>query len=612
VLALAIVLTLLLRHALVSARQLDAQFDAVRASEAELRSSERRFRDIAEASSDWLWEVDAQGRLTYLSERFTEVTRARREDWLGQPLADLLQSQGLSLHRWLQAQARPGKGERDALLCHYHDSTGRRRICTVTARAIRGEDGEATVGHRGTATDITDEVEAQAEVRHLSLHDALTGLPNRRRLHQFLDQHLADPQPDPNLDPASAAVVRPATLTLLSLDLDRFKPVNDAFGHAAGDQVLQDVARRLRLHAGPEGLVARLGGDEFVLALPGIEDMQQITRICTALVDDLCRPFALGPQQVYIGTSIGITLAPTHASTTEELLRLGDIALYQAKAAGRNTWRVYTAAMNTQLVERRHLEDDLRRALNEGQLRLHYQPRYATADGTLRSCEALVRWQHPQRGLLPPDLFIPLAEDTGLIQPLGRWVLETACREAARWPDDIGVSVNLSPGQFGEHSDIPGDVARALHASGLPAHRLELEITERVLLAHDQAARATLQALKDLGVRLSLDDFGTGFSSLAYLRRYPLDGIKIDRSFIAELASSGNDRAIVQALGDLGRSLGITVTAEGVETPEQLACLRLHPCDEVQGFHFSRPLPAPALAELFALARQPGNRMPAG
>ena len=427
---------------------------------------------------------------------------------------------------------------------------------------------------------------SEQRFRQLSLHDSLTGLSNRLRLHQFLAEHLGQP------------VMWP--LTVLSLDLDRFKAINDALGHAIGDRVLQEVARRLLASVQAGDMVARLGGDEFIVVVLGEIEESAIVSLCAQLVDTLCRPVEVDGQTVFIGTSIGIAQAPVHGRTADDLLRMGDIALYQAKAAGRNTWRFYVDDMQVRLLARRQLEHELRLALRDDQLRVHYQPRYATLGGALRSFEALVRWEHPQRGLLPPDTFITLAEDTGLIQPLGRWVLETACREAMTWPGEIGLSVNLSPGQMAENEDVVALVASALHNSGLPARRLELEITERVLLDHAHGALATLTALRALGVRLSLDDFGTGFSSLAYLRKYPLDGIKIDRSFISHMTERGNDQAIVQAMIDLGRSLGMTVTAEGVETLEQLECLQRHPCDEVQGFHFSRAVPADQLAALFA------------
>lgn len=438
---------------------------------------------------------------------------------------------------------------------------------------------------------------SQAEAHHLSLHDSLTGLPNRYHLHQFLAAQLDQANPRP--------------LVLLSLDLDRFKPINDALGHAAGDRVLQEVARRLLETAEAGGMVARLGGDEFIVVLPGNRDPADIGHTCARLVEQLCCPFNLDAQTVFIGTSIGVAQAPNHGQTATELLRMGDIALYQAKAAGRNTWCFYAQDMSAERLARRQLEEELRQALLDGDLRVYYQPRYATVGGRLSSFEALVRWQHPHKGLLMPDTFIALAEDTGLIQPLGRWVLETACREAMNWPEDVGLSVNLSPAQFSKSEDIVGSIAQALSNSGLQARRLELEITERLLLDNAEDALGTLQAIKALGVRLSLDDFGTGFSSLAYLRTYPMDGIKIDRSFITHLIERGTDQAIVQSMIDLGHALGIKVTAEGVETLEQLECLQRHPCDEVQGFHFSEALPADQLGPLiWSGSSMPGKARP--
>lgn len=604
------VLFLLLRNALASARQIDAQMLALRTSQAELQGSERRFRDMAETSSDWLWEVDAAGRLTYLSDRFTQVTGHGRGEWLGRPLAELLRPEGAqALQPWLEGadeqvtqvtQATQAAGEgtgRDAadparrgtLLCHTEDRSGQPRICRITARPIGGGQG-----FRGTATDLTDEWRAQARVRHLSLHDALTGLPNRRQLQQCLRTLL---------EPAGEA---PRPLMLLCLDLDRFKPINDALGHAVGDRVLQEAARRLQAQLGPGDMAVRLGGDEFVLLMPGAAQPGDIDRRSAGVVAALGEPFALGGPPVFIGTSIGVALAPQHACAADELLRKGDIALYDAKAAGRNTWRCYTDAMDRQVAARLELEQELRAALRTGQLRLHYQPCYALGDGALRNLEALVRWQHPARGLLLPEAFLPLAQEAGLIRPLGEWVIATACRDAAGWPAEVRVSVNLSAGQFGgsgpegRGSDLPAVVGRALEASGLPPHRLELEINEGILLAHGSEAMHTLAALKRLGVRLTLCDFGSGFSSLAYLRHLLLDGIKIGRGFIAQLPERPQDQAIVQAVSGLARSLGLSVRAEGVETQAQLDCLLRQPCDEVQGFHFSAALPVDQLESLWA------------
>jgi diguanylate cyclase (GGDEF)-like protein/PAS domain S-box-containing protein len=596
------VLFRLLRNALASSRQIDAQLHALRTSQAGLQDSERRFRDMAETSSDWLWETDAAGRLTYLSDRFSQVTGHRRGDWLGRPLDGLLRPEGEEpLLPWMErAGARGSDGAqgsaRGSLTCHIDDSAGLQRICRITARAVGGGQG-----FRGTATDLTEEWQAQARVRHLSLHDMLTGLPNRRRLHQFLAAHLEPGAP----------------LVLLCLDLDRFKPINDALGHALGDLVLQEVARRLLTLVGPQDLVARLGGDEFVVALPGDLPAEAIDRCCAAVVAALGEPVVPdGRTTVFIGTSVGVVQAPQHADTAQELLRKGDIALYDAKAAGRNTWRRYTDALDRQATERLQLEQELRVALRTGALRLHYQPCYAVDGGGLRSLEALVRWQHPSRGLLPPDAFLPLAQETGLIRPLGRWVLETACRDAAGWPASVRVSVNLSAGQFGRagapDDDLACVVAGALRGSGLAPRRLELEIGEDVLLAHGREAMECLAALKAQGVRVTLGDFGSGFSSLACLRQSLPDGIEIGRSFVAQLPERPQDQAIVQALSALAHSLGLLVRAEGVERQAQLDWLMRQPCDEVQGLHFGGALPADALAVLWPAAPSAPKAAPSG
>ncbi len=594
------VLFLLLRNALVSARQIESQLLALHGSRSDLQNSEQRFRDMAETSSDWLWEADAEGRITYLSDRFSEVTGLDRSAWLGRPLADLLRREDAQpLAPWLGG-AVPGGGEggagRGTLLCHIDDHAGLRRVCRITARVIQGG-----LGFRGTATDLTDEWQAQERLRHLSLHDALTGLANRRQLHEFLAARL---------DPTAGG--EPA-VTVLCLDLDRFKPINDALGHALGDQVLQEVARRLQALVGPRELAARLGGDEFILVLAGTLPPEEVDRRCAAVVAALARPFQLGDHTVQTGTSIGVALAPLHARTADELLRQGDIALYDAKAAGRNTWRCYTQALDLQGSARLQMERELRLAQRRGQLRLHYQPCHAVEGGALRGLQALVRWQHPEKGLLLPGAFMPLARETGLVRALGAWVIDTACRDAAGWPADLRVSVKLAGGQFGDAApgvatdDLPSVVARALEGSGLPAARLELEIDECILLAHGAEALQTLTELKRLGVRLTLGDFGAGFASLACMRDPLLDGLKIGPGFVTRLPERLQGQAILQALGLLARSLGLPVRAEGVESQAQWDCLQRQPVDEVQGFPFRPALPADQLAPLWAGMAAPGT-----
>lgn len=572
-LLLLVLMGLIALDAVKASRRLEESHSALLDSQASLGSSERRFRDIAEAASDWLWETDEQLRLVYLSERFERVTHHTASQWLGRPLDELLWAEGQEIAQWLSKQS--GK----SLHCQYSDRNGNVRVCRVASRPII-VDGQC-VGYRGTASDITEEVKAQTQVAHLSMHDALTGLPNRNNLHNFLADKLEAGRP----------------LAMLSLDLDRFKPVNDTLGHAAGDHVLKEVSLRLLHCTRNEDMVARLGGDEFIMVLDGMSAQESIEALCARLIEQINQPMAYEGQDIFIGGSIGIALAPQDANEANELLRCADIALYQSKADGRATWRFYASEMNQRLLQRRQMEMDLRDAMAAGEMMLHYHPRYRTNGMHMIGAEALVRWQHPQAGLLGPAQFIELAEETGLIVPLGRWVLSEACREAARWPEHMIVSVNLSVVQF-RQSDLRLDVQEALQEAGLAASRLELEVVESILQDESAGALKTLNSLKELGVRLTMDQFGNGYSSLNYLRNYPFDGLKIDRSFIANVLRSADDRSVIKAIIGLAQALDISVTAEGVETGEQLEWLGEENCAEVQGFHMSQPQTAEDLDRL--------------
>ncbi|HDS1683116.1 TPA: EAL domain-containing protein [Pseudomonas putida] len=574
-LVLGLVMLYLFRHALRSSRAIDLSLQRLQESNQALEASEQRFRAVAEAASDWIWETDRQQRITYLSQRFASVTDDPVEAWLGQPLNQLLSCETTPLSAWLDGQTDTDSEQPANLRCAYRDHNGQNRYCRISARPIR-LDGKLT-GFRGTASDITDEVEAHARIQHLSLHDPLTGLANRNKLARHLEQALLRGSESP-------------PLTLLLLDLDNFKPINDSLGHAAGDAVLQEVAARLRDTTRDVDLVARLGGDEFVLVLAGMDNRSEIDRLCRRLIELLQQPIAYENQLLHIGASLGIAQTRNQDFDAGELIRCADIALYQAKADGKGTWRYFAAEMNQQIQYRRQLENDLRRALKNNEFVLHYQPRYRMSDLRIVSVEALLRWQHPQEGLLAPDTFIPLAEQSGLIVSLGRWVLREACRSALDWPAHLLVSVNLSPAQF-MRSDVVADIRDILLETSFPAQQLELEITENVMLNDIEGALGTMLALKELGVRLNMDDFGTGYSSLGYLRTYPFDSIKIDKRFIAGLTNTaGSDRAVVQAIINLGEAMGLTVTAEGVETEQQLRALQKDRCHEVQGYYLSRPL----------------------
>jgi diguanylate cyclase (GGDEF)-like protein/PAS domain S-box-containing protein len=559
---------IVLRRNQMAARSLDASHELLKSSQAALASSEARFRDVAQACSDWIWEINAHGRLTYLSDRFESVTGLAKDQWLGAPMDALITLHSGAPLDWsgLAHDSAPPTIE-----CRYIDAQQRERIARITARHL------GALGFRGTATDVTEEIEARRRVEYLSRHDVLTGLPNRAQLRDYLDSRMA---------PGRDVIEQ---LVLLTIDLDRFKPVNDLLGHATGDRVLHHVAARVHQCIRSEDIVARVGGDEFVMVLAGALDHAAIEAICQRLIDAIEQVIVVDGQDIFVSASVGIALAPTDASQATELLRYSDIALYEAKASGRGTWRFYAGDMNERIIERRRLENDLRYAIKHDELRLHFQPRFRLGDGQMVGAEALVRWQHRERGLLAPDAFIAIAEETGLIASLGDWVLNAACRQAIEWPDTLFVSVNVSSKEF-QVGQLVERVEAALRASGLAASRLELELTESVMVEDADNALQVMQALKSLGVRLSMDDFGTGYSSLSYLRLFPFDGLKIDRSFVNRLGESPADLAIVEAVVGLGRALSLTVTAEGIETCEHLRLLNSVACAEGQGYYLSRPV----------------------
>lgn len=428
---------------------------------------------------------------------------------------------------------------------------------------------------QGITTDLAS---SREQARHDALHDALTMLPNRVLLAERLTHALAHTRR------------HGSALAVMSLDLDRFKQVNDTLGHSAGDALLCAVAHRLHSCLRACDTVARLGGDEFAIIQTAIDSNEDVTSLCQRLVEALSAPYDLDGHQVVIGTSIGFALAPSDATQAADLLKMADIALYRAKADRRGSFRSFETGMDAKLQARRILELDLRKAVRMGEFELHYQPLVNLASGKVTVFEALLRWDHPQRGRISPDEFIPLAEETGQIVVLGDWVLQQACLDAAGWPGAIRVAVNLSAVQF-KGTGLVAAVARALASSGIQAERLELEITETAFLHDSKMALGILRELREFGVRIAMDDFGTGYSSLGYLRSFPFDKIKIDQCFVRDMETSADCKAIVRAVTGLGQSLGIATTAEGVETWEQLDQVRAEGCDEVQGYLFSRPVP---------------------
>ncbi|SDP31009.1 diguanylate cyclase (GGDEF) domain-containing protein [Afipia sp. GAS231] len=433
-------------------------------------------------------------------------------------------------------------------------------------------------GWVATIEDITERTRADEKIAHLAHYDALTDLPNRLLFRERLEQAMK--------------AVRPGEqLAVLYIDIDEFKSVNDALGHPVGDELLIGVADRLRSCLKESDIAARLGGDEFAVIQTAIKSQSETTELVDEIHSAIRRPFECAGNLITTDASIGIALAAGDGLDLDQLLRNADLALYGAKGDGRRTYRFFEAGMDARAKARRSLELELRQAISDGSLEAWYQPVLNLETNRVSSCEALLRWRHPERGMISPAEFIPVAEETGLINQLGHWVLNTACAEAVNWPDEVRVAVNVSPIQFRSQT-LALNVAAALAASGLSADRLELEITEAVLIRDDEAALEVLHQLRKLGVRIALDDFGTGYSSLSYLQRFPFDKIKIDRSFIRDLAGGGASSSIVQAVVNIAAASDMMTTAEGVETEQQRNLLYILGCTEMQGFLFSPAIPA--------------------
>ncbi len=426
--------------------------------------------------------------------------------------------------------------------------------------------------------DITERKRAEARLAFMAQHDGLTGLPNRTLLRQEMDEMLQHTRRSSD------------KVAVLMLGLDNFKAVNDTLGHAVGDKLLRGVAKRLRSTLREEDTLARLNSDEFAIVQSGMVRPEDAVLLARRLLEAVGEPYLLDGHSIVIGASIGIAMSPGDGDESEKLLKHADMALSRAKNDSRGTFSFFESGMDARAQSRRKIEIDLRDAIQGDMLRPYYQPLVDLSSGRITGFEALVRWPHPERGMISPAEFIPVAEETGLINALGSLILHRACRDAAAWPDDIRVAVNLSPLQF-RAGNLLSVVMEALKQSGLPARRLELEITETLLLEKSSQVQATLHALRALGVRISMDDFGTGYSSLSYLRSFPFDKIKIDQSFVRGLGTNNDAQAIVRAIISLGVGLGVTITAEGVETEGELNCLRGEGCHEAQGFLFSHARP---------------------
>ncbi len=548
-------------------------------------------RDFEESASDWLWETDAQLRMQPVSLRLAQVARRPVESFEGSFPEALLglgeggqQDAALDRLRRTIAERSPFRDLVVPVLV-----AGEERFWSLTGKPILDKHGRFA-GYHGVGSDITGQRRQQEQISFLARHDSLTKLANRVLFSETLHQ--------------MCEACETTGIALLSLDLDNFKTVNDTLGHATGDAVLVAVAERVRGCIRDMDVAARLGGDEFAAILIA-DEPEEAMRVAERIIERIARPFHFDGQLVQIGMSVGITMAPADGTTPAVLMKNADLALYRAKTDGRGVARLYDPAMDELVQERRFLQAALRRAVTRGEFVLYYQPVLDLAGRQLTGAEALIRWNHPERGLLSPGEFIPLAEESGIIGEIGEWVLREACAHAATWPVPLNIAVNLSPSQLRD-SELVSSINGILAETGLAPRRLELEIVESVMLDHAAQTEEALWSLHEHGVRIALDDFGTGYSSLSYLRRFPFDKVKIDRSFIRDLGYEKDDSSIILAIIGLAERMNMVVTAEGVETEEQAALLLSYGCAEAQGYLFHRPMPAAALMQLLsALAEAP-------
>jgi diguanylate cyclase (GGDEF)-like protein len=558
-----------------------------------IATQNRRFDVTLNHMSHGLCMFDADGTLIVRNNRYLEIYRM--------PPGSL--EPGCTLPEVMQSLADAGvvSGDQAQYVADLRSALAQGRSLQSTRELSDGRSvhifNQPMPGGGWVATheDVTERIKSERRAAYIARHDILTGLPNRFHFRERAEQAL------PRLR-------RGENFAVLCIDLDHFKEVNDTLGHPSGDRLLKLVAERLRQCVRETDIVARLGGDEFAVIQTAIQSPEEVTSLARRIVETLIEPYDLDGHEVRVGTSIGVAIAPGDGNDPDQLLKSADMALYRAKADGRGMVRFFEAEMDVRIQARHKLEIELRRAVAHGEFAVHYQPIIDLRANRVAAFEALVRWNHPERGVVMPDGFVSVAEDIGLIAPIGEWVLHRACAEAATWPRDIRVAVNLSPSQF--RKTLVATVVHALESSGLSAGRLELEITESVLLQNSETTMSMLRQLHDIGVIISMDDFGTGYSSLSYLHSFPFDKIKIDQSFVNDLGANSNCAAIVKAVTGLGRTLGMKTTAEGVETREQLEWLRSEGCTEVQGYFFSRARHPEELAELIAeidrrLADQP-------
>ena len=565
--------------------------EQVTARTAELSQAEEKYRAIFEDAVVGIFQITPEGRPLNINRALAQMHGYDSpEQFLAEVpnMADQLfvnRERTRELKRRLDAEGVVRSAELEV-----YDKDRTKKWALVNMRVVRDADGNILL-YEGTVEDVTDRKVAEARVQFLAYYDALTGLHNRTFLRQVLAKALASTR---RQDQKTA---------VLFLDLDRFKIINDSLGHSFGDLLLQQVAERLKRCVREEDTVARVGGDEFLIVLAALESVTEATIAADRILNGIAAEFLIEDQRLNVTCSIGVSIFPEHGMDGETLIKNADAAMYCAKEKGRNTFQFFTEDMNIQVVERLTLENSLRLALQRKELFLVYQPQMEIASGMIVGVEALLRWQHPERGLVPPDKFIRVAESSGLIMPIGEWVLREACSQVRQWQDAgllvVPVAVNVSAVQF-RQGDFLTVIKKVLSETGLSPEYLELELTESTLLSNVNVMFPMLEELRTMGLKLAIDDFGTGYSSLSYLRQFPVSKLKIDRSFVQDVVLNSDDAAITAAIISMAKGLNLKVIAEGVETGAQMAFLRAHQCDEIQGYYFSRPLTADKVAEKLA------------
>ena len=577
------------------ARSIRYAIERQRAEEA-LRQNEERFRSLVQNASDIVTILDVDGTIRYDSPAIQRVLGYEHGERVEKPASEYVHPDDVERVTESFARTLEQPGVRPPLEFRIRHKDGSWRYVEVTRTNLL--DDPAVGGVVANSHDITERKRLEEQLQHQAFHDHLTGLANRALFMDRLGHALA------------RLTRRDVSVAVLFLDLDNFKIINDSLGHEYGDQLLIAVGQRLEQLLRSEDTVARIGGDEFTVLLEDITSPSQATRVAERITEAFQSPFSVGGQELFITASVGIALSAMGGKRPQEVLQDADVAMYRAKTTGKASYAVFQPSMSAGARARLELENDLRRAIERHEFRVFYQPKVALESGRITGMEALVRWEHPSRGLVSPLEFIPVAEETGMIIPIGNWVLREACRQVQHWQEEypeaapLVMNVNLSARQF-RQPNLVEEVARILRESALDASNLELEVTESVVLDNVESAVETLQLLKGLGVRLAMDDFGTGYSSLSYLRRLPVDTLKIDKSFVIRLGKDAEDAAVVETVIRLAKMLGLTVVAEGVESAEQLDRLREMDCDLAQGYYFSTPVSSDSIPALLTTGVQP-------